>query len=243
MSHDTLFKRAVLIGNPGHLQVPRKLRDLTKQLPSPRYESDIGTSRAGSQASGVPPWKGRVEADTRARQEKALPAIGEQSRNAEPESDAASNRAMPGGPAAAVRSGGVDGGPSAESDVRGRLGGEARVMGGGQANGHDRASAVAPGAPSSNSRLPADPTAAGARQSAVNPQNYKSPYGQYKPPGPVVKGPSSCTPHRRDATVRLCCCKRKADRHVSLRRARQLRARPAARRCRPRTTGARTRLR
>ena len=38
----------------GTIHVPRKLRDLTKQLPSPRYESDL-TSRSSSTVN-APPW-------------------------------------------------------------------------------------------------------------------------------------------------------------------------------------------
>lgn len=37
----------------GTIHVPRKLRDLTKQLPSPRYAD----SARGSQSSSIPSWK------------------------------------------------------------------------------------------------------------------------------------------------------------------------------------------
>ena len=65
----------------GTIHVPRKMRDLTKQLPSPRYDSDM-SSRASS-VNSIPPWKAKTSGssgDSRAggTNQDSLPAIGEQ---------------------------------------------------------------------------------------------------------------------------------------------------------------------
>ena len=60
----------------GTIHVPRKMRDLTKQLPSPRYESDMSSRASNASTIGqVPPWNGKpVKQDV-----EKLPQIGEQS--------------------------------------------------------------------------------------------------------------------------------------------------------------------
>jgi serine/threonine protein kinase len=60
----------------GTIHVPRKMRDLTKQLPSPRYESDMSSRASNASTIGqVPPWNGKA---MKAEVEK-LPQIGEKS--------------------------------------------------------------------------------------------------------------------------------------------------------------------
>eukprot|EP01052_Picozoa_sp_SAG31_P050981 SAG31_NODE_11893_length_988_cov_0.849269_1_plen_110_part_10 len=97
----------------GTIHVPRKLRDLTKQLPSPRYESDL-TSRSSSTVN-APPWNaGKAEARKQQQQQQQanaanqLPAIGEMpgSGNGAPEVELPGSSRMPPTAAAAVRSGG-----------------------------------------------------------------------------------------------------------------------------------------
>lgn len=65
----------------GTIHVPRKMRDLTKQLPSPRYDSDANSTRASSIADG-PAWKANNSAKNvqAPAPDTSLPNIGESGR-------------------------------------------------------------------------------------------------------------------------------------------------------------------
>lgn len=84
----------------GTIHVPRKMRDLTKQLPSPRYESDMSSRASNASTIGqVPPWNGKpMKADV-----DKLPNIGETAA-----AEASALPPMPGAPAA---------GPGKETDT------------------------------------------------------------------------------------------------------------------------------
>jgi hypothetical protein len=67
------------------LQVPRKMRDLTQQLPSPRYADSEMSSRASNASSAIPPFKPTRQ--QQAAKHNPLPNIGESKRESKRESN------------------------------------------------------------------------------------------------------------------------------------------------------------